>query len=68
MLNVGGGELRRKEKLSGREQDWKRESDAETIEFLDDILAYFQEDITRINDFEAWKKHRKEESGLGVGS
>ncbi len=47
--------------MSGREQDWKRESNAETIEFLDDVLEYFQEnDYKRAKEFEFWKANRNE--------
>lgn len=42
-----------------REYDWKKEADAETTEFLDMVLEYFQEDVKRIEAFENWVKGRK---------
>jgi hypothetical protein len=36
------------------------EAEAETTEFLDDVLEYFQVDLDRADDFEEWKKERDE--------
>jgi hypothetical protein len=53
-------EIEKGEKMSyGREDDWKKEADAETTEFLDMVLEYFQEDDERIEDFENWVKEKR---------
>ncbi len=40
----------------GRLYDWLQEAQAETTEFLDDVLEFFQEnDCERAEEFEEWK-------------
>lgn len=52
--------------MAGREHDWHKAADAETAEFLDDVLEYFQEDENRIIQFEEWQRQKQEKGEAGT--
>ena len=53
--------------MSSREHDWRKEAEAETSEFLDDVLEYFQENnCSRAIEFERWQKIKKIIIGIPI--